>query len=77
MAQEEKNRSVGAFYCKDCLYFYVDERENVYRREPCYFCKRKGPFYSRSFRIGEGTRITQEDKACPFFLMKERKVEPK
>lgn len=59
--------------CRDCLYFFADRRETVYRREACCFCKRKGPFYSRSYRVGEKTRIDGEQRACPDFIpQKER-----
>ncbi|MBC8571168.1 hypothetical protein [Zongyangia hominis] len=56
--------------CKDCVYFYADDRGSAYRRPPCYFCRRKGVFFSRNYRVGEGTRIGREDDACEHFRLK-------
>ncbi|MEM0528850.1 hypothetical protein WGC32_00695 [Zongyangia sp. HA2173] len=53
--------------CWECQYFYADDRGSAYRRPPCFFCRRKGGFYSRNYKIGEKTRIGREDPACPDF----------
>lgn len=66
----QNNEAKPARLCRDCRWFYADDRSTVYRRPPCYFCRRKGPFFSRSWRIGEGTRIGYDDPACPDFSPK-------
>lgn len=57
--------------CKDCEFFYMDDRITAYRRETCYFCKRKGAFFSRNYQVGEGTRIGYDDAACKNFNKKQ------
>lgn len=54
-------------FCKDCRFFYADNRVMKYRRQPMFFCNRKGAFHSRNFRIGEGSRIDKDDTACSLF----------
>lgn len=56
--------------CSDCHFFYADDRITAYRRETCYFCKRKGAFFSRNYKVGEGTRIGLHDDACENFINK-------
>ena len=58
--------------CKDCRFFYADNRIIKYRRQPMFFCNRKGAFHSRNFRIGEGTRIAENAQACPLFQVREK-----
>ncbi|MBC8560000.1 hypothetical protein [Fumia xinanensis] len=59
--------------CRECRYFYDDCRDTVYRRSHCYFCKRKGLYFSRNCRIGEENRILPDDPACKFFQIAEEK----
>ncbi len=63
-----KNRP--ARYCRDCRYFYRDDRSTLYIRSLYCFCQKKGVFFSRNYRIGEGTRIGEGDTACPDFQEK-------
>lgn len=56
--------------CKDCTFFYDDDRITEYRRDACYFCRRKGAFFSRNYKVGEGTRIDCGDNACKDFVNK-------
>lgn len=57
--------------CKDCEYFYADDRITDYRRESCCFCRRKGAFFSRNYRVGEGTRVGLNDNACDAYIKKQ------
>ncbi|MEG2597648.1 MAG: hypothetical protein RR977_04385 [Oscillospiraceae bacterium] len=59
--------STSLFRCKDCRFFYDDERDTVYRRKHCYFCKRQGVYFSRNYRVGEKGRIEKDDFACTYF----------
>lgn len=56
-------------YCRDCYWFFADDRVTDYRRDCYCFCRKKGAFFSRNYRIGEGTRIAPDQKACPEFLL--------
>ncbi len=56
--------------CRNCAFSWEDRRETVYRREDCWFCRKKGPFFSRSYRIGEKTRVDPDAPACPEFQSK-------
>ena len=31
------------------------------------FCRKKGAFFSRNYKVGEGTRIAPDQRACPEF----------
>lgn len=53
--------------CIDCRHCWQDDRHSVYRRPPLYFCRKKGSFFSRNYRVGEGTRIAPDQLACPLF----------
>ncbi len=53
--------------CSDCTFFYRDDRIIKYRRQPMFFCNRKGSLHSRNFRIGEGTRIAADSDICNMF----------
>lgn len=55
-------------YCRDCYWFFADDRVTDYRRDCYCFCRKKGAFFSRNYRIGEETRIAPDQKACPEFL---------
>ena len=68
--QKKDERILNGVFCRDCRYFLIDHREHAYRKEQCYFCERKGPFYSRSYRVGEQTRIDEGWEACPEFVPK-------
>lgn len=57
--------------CFDCRYCWQDDRSTDYRRPPCFFCRRKGSFFSRNYRIGEGTRIDPKQAVCAQFSKKE------
>lgn len=59
-------------FCKDCKYFYDDNRETVYRRNHCYFCKKKGVHFSRNVKVGEKNRISPNDFACDFFVKSDK-----
>ena len=65
-------------YCKDCLYCVWDDRVTDYRRDAgrYVFCSRKGAFFSRNYRVHEGTRIAPEDLACEQFEPKESEKQP-
>lgn len=56
-------------YCKHCRYCVTDDRATDYRRdlERYVFCSRKGPFFSRNYRVHEGTRILPDDPSCEAF----------
>lgn len=54
-------------FCRDCRWFFRDDRISEYRRDSYCFCRKKGAFFSRNYRIGEGTRIAPNQKACPDF----------
>ena len=58
-------------HCIDCRYCWKDDRSTVYRRPPMYFCKKKGGFFSRSYKIGVGNRIDPEAPSCEKFSPKE------
>ena len=62
--------------CRDCAFFYADDRVIKYRRQPMFFCNRKGAFHSRNFRIGEGTRIAEDSPACDLFQPAGKACEP-
>ncbi|WP_296627251.1 hypothetical protein [uncultured Negativibacillus sp.] len=53
--------------CIDCRHCWKDDRSTDYRRPPCYFCLKKGPFQSRSWQIGQGSRIDPMQDACKQF----------
>ena len=53
--------------CRECKWFWLDDRNTDYRQDTFCFCRRKGAFFSRNFRIGEGTRIAPNQKACSWF----------
>ena len=65
----EKAESV----CRECRYAFLDGRCTDYRRDAIWFCRRKGAFFSRNYRVSEGTRIDPDAPACPYF--KGRKTE--
>ncbi|MBR5485746.1 MAG: hypothetical protein IKV41_04480 [Oscillospiraceae bacterium] len=62
--------------CSDCAFFYSDDRIIKYRRQPMFFCNRKGSLHSRNFRIGEGTRIAADCDACSMFKPAPSKAAP-
>lgn len=46
--------------CENCRWFYLDDRDDrdtVYRRRECCFCRRKPFPFSRQYKVGEGSRI--------------------
>ena len=53
--------------CCDCTYFYADNRITTYRRDPMYFCRRKGVFFSRNTALHKKNRILPDDPACVHF----------
>ena len=53
--------------CADCRFFYADDRITPYRRDPMFFCRKKGSFFSRNYAVHEQNRILPEDPACSFF----------
>ena len=53
--------------CSDCAFCWRDDRATIYRREPCWFCLRKGRFFSRNVRVGEQNRIDPHAPACADF----------
>lgn len=53
--------------CADCRFFYTDNRVTPYRRDPMYFCRKKGAFFSRNYSVHEKNRILPKDPACPLF----------
>lgn len=57
--------------CRECAHCWEDRRETVYRRGECWFCRLKGPFFSRSYRVGEKTRVDPDQPGCPHFTKKE------
>ena len=57
--------------CADCRFCIEDCRSHTYIRRGYYFCKKKGSFFSRNYRIGEGTRIDRNSPACKWFEEKE------
>lgn len=59
-------------YCPQCRYFYEDHRPTAYRRDSCCFCRCKGAFFSRNYRVGEGTRIGRNQPACSRFEPREQ-----
>ena len=59
-------------YCRDCRWFFADNRAWEYRRDGYCFCRKKWAFFSRNYRIGEGTRIAPDQKACPEFAPQEK-----
>lgn len=59
--------------CRQCRWFFADHRPAEYRRDNYCFCRKKGAFFSRNYRIGEGTRIHPEQEACPAFEPQEEK----
>lgn len=48
--------------CESCRWFYDDDRDTIYRRGRCCFCKRKPYPFSRQHKPGEGSRI--DPKGC-------------
>ncbi len=56
--------------CKDCKYFYEDLRDTVYRRDNCFFCKRRGVHFSRNVKQGEGNRVMPDTPICENFSKK-------
>ncbi|MEG2038664.1 MAG: hypothetical protein RRZ73_02935 [Oscillospiraceae bacterium] len=50
--------------CESCKFCYFDNRIMKYRRQPMYFCTAKGAFFSRNFKVGEGTRIDKGGTIC-------------
>lgn len=62
--------------CRECRFFYIDNRVIKYRRQPMFFCDRKSVFHSRNFRIGEGSRIAENAEACPLFQPQEETSSP-
>ena len=58
-------------FCRDCRWFWEDRRATDYRRDGYYFCRKKGCFFSRNYRIGEGTRIARDQAACAAFEKRE------
>lgn len=54
--------------CRNCKYCYRDNRIADYRRGEMFFCRKKGAFFSRNYRVGEGTRIHGNDIACGQFV---------
>lgn len=60
-----------AHFCRDCRWFWEDRRATDYRRDGYYFCRKKGCFFSRNYRIGEGTRIARDQAACAVFEKRE------
>lgn len=63
--------SSSSHFCRDCRFCWQDDRSTDYRRPPCFFCRRKGSFFSRNYRIGEGTRIDPDQPACEQFSPRE------
>lgn len=53
--------------CRTCRYFYADDRITLYRRDPMYFCRKKGVFFSRNVAVHEQNRILPNDPACPYY----------
>lgn len=62
-----------ANFCRDCRWFWADRRATDYRRDGYYFCRKKGCFFSRNYRIGEGTRIARDQAACAAFEKREER----
>lgn len=62
-----------ANFCRDCRWFWEDRRATDYRRDGYYFCRKKGCFFSRNYRIGEGTRIDRDQAACAAFEKREER----
>jgi len=56
--------------CSLCRHCVADELATDYRRDDFYFCEIKGPFFSRNYRLHEGTRISPQDPACEHFEKK-------
>lgn len=54
--------------CQNCKYCYRDDRASDYRRDVMFFCRKKGVFFSRNYRVGEGSRIQGDDPACSWFV---------
>ncbi|MBM6919611.1 hypothetical protein H6A12_00305 [Phocea massiliensis] len=61
------------YVCADCKYFYEDTRITSYRRDPMFFCRRKGIFASRNYAVHEKNRILKTDAACSMFSKKQEK----
>ena len=53
--------------CADCRFFCADDRITPYRRDPMFFCRKKGTFFSRNYAVHEQNRILPEDPTCPLF----------
>ncbi|MCI8407049.1 MAG: hypothetical protein HFE43_08680 [Oscillospiraceae bacterium] len=63
-----RNRAVDTgLHCRDCRWCFRDTRPAAYRRDSLCFCRKKGPFFSRNHRPGEGARILPGDAPCPLF----------
>ena len=56
--------------CADCIYCWLDDRRTDYRRDRCWFCLRRGPFFSRNTPIGTQNRIIPDFPACLDFKQK-------
>lgn len=54
--------------CETCQFAFCDDRCTDYRRDPMWFCRRKGPFFSRNYRVGEKTRIDPKSPACDDYV---------
>ena len=61
-------------FCRDCAYFYADNRITPYRRDAMYFCRRKGVFFSRNTALHTKNRILPDDPACPNFKKTSQKT---
>ncbi|MFQ9886617.1 hypothetical protein [Negativibacillus massiliensis] len=61
--------------CIDCRWCWKDDRATDYRRPPFFFCRKKGSFYSRNYRIGEGTRISPTQPVCEKFSPRTKEEE--
>lgn len=53
--------------CRECIHCFADHRSTDYRRPACYFCRRKGCYFSRNYRPGQQTRIHPNQPACDQF----------
>ena len=57
--------------CRECAPCWEDRSDTVYRRGECWFCRLKGAFFRRNYRVGEKTRVDPDQPGCAHFTKKE------
>lgn len=51
--------------CAGCRFFYADDRITPYRRDPMFFCRKKGALFSRNYAVHEQNGFCRKIRRAP------------